>query len=217
MRLIYLVFVFTLSASLVYSQYEDESKDSGMTNVLEPEFKGINETFSIVDYLHENLCYPEKAEECEREGTVVIQFTVLPSGNLSEFQVINSLSQTCDKAIINALVKTDGLWSPGSISGVPMPMKKEISIVYKDEKTDMHKSAMLYATRADKAYFQGKYKRALGYYNAAIVYCPSYPPILYRRGIAKYHTGDLEGALNDFRRVEDLGSPLADRMLAELH
>jgi TonB family protein len=217
MRLIYLVFVFTLSVSLLYSQVENESIDSGTSHVLKPEFKGINETFSIVDYLNANLCYPEKAKECEREGTVVIQFTVLPSGNLSDFQVINSLSAQCDKAILDALAETDGLWNPGSVSGVPMPMKEEVSIVYKDEKTDMHKSAMLYATRADKAYFKGKYKRALKFYNSAIVYCPNYPPILYRRGIAKYHTGDHEGALNDFMRVEDLGSPLADRMLAELH
>lgn len=217
MKLNFLMLVFTLASSLVFAQYEDASKESGMMNVLEPEFKGINETVGIVDFLQENLCYPKNALETETEGTVIIQFKVLPTGNLSEFQVINSVSPECDKAVISALEATDGRWNPGTKNGYPVAMKKELTVVFKSEGIEMYKRAQEYSVWADKASRAGKYSRAIKLYNKAIVLCPNHSETFYRRGLARYHIGDIKGALNDFERTADLGSHLADPMLDKLH
>jgi len=63
---------------------------------------------------------------------------------------------------------------------------------------------------------EGKYSKAIKQYSRVIECFPTYDLTLYRRGIAKYYTGDLEGALNDFERVADLDSHLADPMLTKL-
>jgi TonB family protein len=209
--------VFTLASSLVFAQNEDASRESGMLNVLEPKFKGINETVGIVDFLQENLCYPKNALETETEGTVIIQFKVLPTGNLSEFQVINSVSPECDKAVIAALEATDGRWNPGTKNGYPVTMEKEVTVVFKSEGIEMYKTAQLYSVRADKASKAGKYSRAIKLYNKAIAFCPNHSETLCRRGLARYYNGDIKRALNDFERTADLGSHLADSMLIILH
>jgi TonB family protein len=217
MKLNFLMLVFTLASSLVFAQNEAESKESDMMNVLEPEFKGINEAVGIVDFLQENLCYPKNALETETEGTVIIQFKVLPTGNLSEFLVINSVSPECDKAVISALEATNGMWNPGTKNGYPVTMEKEVTVVFKSEGIEMYKTAQLYSVRADKALKADKYRRAIKLYNKAIVMCPNHSETLYRRGLARYYSGDLKGALNDFAKTVDLGSHQADSMLVKLH
>lgn len=209
--------VFTLTSSLVFAQYEDVSRETGMMNVLEPEFIGINETVGIVDFLQENLCYPKNAKETETEGTVIIQFKVLPTGKLSEFQVINSVSTECDKAVISALEATDGRWNPGTKNGYPVTREKKVTVVFKSEGIEMYKRAQEYSVRADKASKAGKYSRAINLYNKAIVLCPNHAETLYRRGLAKSHFGDTKGAMNDFKRAADLGSSMADSVLVKLH
>ena len=74
-----------------------------MLNVLEPTFTWTNDTGGIHEFLQENLSYPPNAYKWETEGTVVLQFSVFPSGELSEIIVINSVSPACDKAVVSAL------------------------------------------------------------------------------------------------------------------
>ena len=70
--------------------------------------------------------------------------------------------------------------------------------------------------KADELLKKGKYSRAIKRYSKAIGSCPTSDIIIYRRGLAKYYSGDLEGALNDFERVADMDSHLADPMLTKL-
>ena len=95
-------------------------------------------------------------------------------------------------------------------------MEKEVTVVFKSEGIEMYKTAQEYSVRADKALKAGKYSRAIKLYNKAIALCPNHSETLYRRGLARYYSGDIKGALNDFERTVDLGSHLADPMLAKL-
>jgi len=188
-----------------------------MMNVLEPTFTGTNDTGGIHEFLQENLSYPPNAYKWETEGTVVLQFSVFPSGELSEIIVINSVSPACDKAVVSALESTDGMWNPGTINDRPVPMEKEVTVVFWIDKTEMYHTAQKNKIRADKLLNEGKYSRAIIIYSRAIQFCPNHESTIYRRGLAKYYIGDMEGALHDFERVAALDSHLADPMLTKLN
>lgn len=217
MKLSYLIFVFAMFSSLAFAQNEDETTKPGINNVLEPAFNGTTEVPGIKEYIEGNLCLPKIAQTWGVEGTVVVHFKVLPTRDLSEFQVIQSLSPEFDKAVIVALQSTNGMWSPGTIDGRPSSMEKEMIVVFKNEGSQLYTTAQLNKERADDLLQEGKYSRAIKLYTKSIGSCPTSEISIYRRGLSKYYIGDLEGALNDFERVSDLGSHLADPMLTRLH
>ena len=218
MRLSVFILVFALSSSFAFAQNEDESKKTGTMNVLEPEFKVSNETVDIIEFLQESLAYQkEYINKTGVEGSVVIDFKILPSGNLSQFTVVNSVCPEYDEAVIRALEATNGAWNPGTNNGHPVTMEKEVTIVFSYDRIEMYKTAQMYANKADKLSKEGKYNRAIKLYDKAIVLCPNCPSTLYQRGLARYYSGDQKEALKDFERISDLGSHLADPLLAKLH
>ena len=215
MRLTYLMLVFALFSSFAFAQHEDESIEPDMMNVVEPTFKGNNETPGIDEFLKERMDYPTNAGRSGVEGTVIIQFQVLPSGNLKEIQIINSVCPEHDDKAIRAVKASGGMWTPGTINGRPVAMEKEIAVVFRNEGSDMFKTAQLYAAKATKLMNQGKCNRAMKFYNKAIVLCPDCA-LIYQRGLARYNSGDPKGAIRDFERTSDMGSHQADYMLDKL-
>jgi len=216
MRLSILVLVFAICSSLVFAQNEEKPKNSGMINVLEPTFKGTNESVDIYEFLQENLITSLNGKNWGVVGAVVAQFNVLPTGNLSEIQVIESVSLEFDRSVISTLEATNGMWNPGTINGRPVPMEKEVIVVFKNEGTNIYQAAQTNKNKADKLLKEGKYSRAVKLYTEAVGSYPTSDIIIYRRGLARYYSGDLEGALNDFERVANLDSHLADPMLTKL-
>jgi tetratricopeptide (TPR) repeat protein len=95
-------------------------------------------------------------------------------------------------------------------------MEKEVMVIFNLEGTDMYMAAQMNKNKADSLLKKGKYSRAINLYTKVIGSCPMSDIIIYRRGLARYYTGDLERALNDFERVSDLGSHRADPMLTKL-
>ena len=165
-----MMLMFAMFSSFSFAQNEDVSEKPGMMNVLEPEFKGINETASIKDFLQESLAFQEEfINKAGIEGSVFIQFKVLPNGNLSEYLVINSVCPKYDEAVIRALETANGAWTPGTNNGHPVTMEKEVTVIFKFDGIEMYKTAQLYANKADKLSKEGKYNRAIKLYNKAIV------------------------------------------------
>ena len=142
---------------------------------------------------------------------------VFPTQNLSEIQIIHGISPSIDEAVIDAVEATNGLWSPGTINGRPVPMEKQVTVVFRMEGSEMYQTAQINKVRADNLLKEGNYSRAIKRYSKAIESCPNYEQTIYRRGLAKYYVGDLEGALNDFERVADLDSHLANPILTKLN
>jgi len=217
MRLSISILIFAICSSLVFAQNEEESENSGMMNILEPTFKGTNESVNINEFIKENLDTPLNCQNLGIGGAVMVQFNVFPTGNLSEIQVIESVSPEFDRSVIRTLEATNGMWNPGTINGRPVPMEKEIIVVFKFEGTDLFKAAQMNKNKADKLLKEGKYSRAIKLYSKVIGSCPNSETIIYRRGLAKYYIGDLEGASKDFERVADLNSHLANPMLTKLN
>ena len=61
-------------------------------------------------YLEKNIKYPELALQNEIEGKVTIQFTVEPSGKLTDFKVLKGIGYGCDEEVIR-LIKNGPKWT----------------------------------------------------------------------------------------------------------
>ena len=216
MKLSISILILAICSSLVFGQNEDESIISGLMNIVEAEFIGTNENAGIEEFIKENLCTTLDQTIWGTVGTVVIRMNVLPTQNLSEFQVIHSVSPHFDQAVIDVLEASNGMWKPATIYGRPVAMEKEVTVVFRFEGNDIYQLAQLNKNKGDDLMKEGKYNRAAKHYTKALTSCPVSDLLIYRRGLAKYYSGDLEGALIDFERVAYLDSHLADPMLTKL-
>ena len=181
--------------------------------VTPPKFTGIinvmNEK-SLTDYLHNNIKYKISINEPYDEGTEVVKFVVTPDGRLTNFKIINSVSNKIDKEVIRVLETTNGMWVPGLNDKEAIAMEKEISVlfcIYENGNVANH-----FTSIATKYFIKGtknlliknKPKRALTAFKKASKYLPYDKAILYSRSLAKYLTGDEEGAHNDQDRLKFL-------------
>lgn len=164
-------------------------------------------------YLSENFVYPVHAADCGDQGTGVVQFVVQPDGKLTGFRVINSISRELDKEFIRVIKTTEGMWKPGSNNGNPVQMEKEVSMMFvvdnewcNNKPTEYFtKQAKAYYTKANTLFFkEHSLKKALKNYNRTIKYLPYDTSTLLVRGLCRYELGDMEGARNDWERINKI-------------
>jgi len=216
----YVVFIFCLILSLlVFGQNTNKSME-GDKNVIQPEFNGISEalfkgksnSYGITDYLNSKIVYPKEAVKCCVEGTEIVQFVVTSEGNVTDINCVNSVCGEIDNEVIRILKNTNGMWKPGTENGYPVAMKQEIAFAFCVQRAGIESMLEYFTTAATDYFNKGNKKlfeaqnpkRALEYYDLAMRYLPNDKAILYVRGLAKYESGDKEGARQDWERIKKL-------------
>jgi len=124
--------VSQLSEIVVTGYAEDESEFEGTKwELAEPE--GGKKEYN--EYLQKNLIYPQVAIENKVEGKVTVQFTVQPSGQLTDFRVVKSLGSGCDEELIR-LIKEGPAWKPTKRNDEPVKGKAKVKMKFslKDKK-----------------------------------------------------------------------------------
>ena len=172
---------------------------------------------SIDEYLKQHVLYPAGSAHNHLLGTEVIQFEVSPTGTLSSYQVINSVSREIDEEVIRVLETTSGNWVPGTLDGVPFSQIREVSLVFKpNEDYDLVAHAREFQDQGNRMMFLKKDpKRALKYYNQAIMLLPSEESFLAARCCCKCELGDKQGALQDLERIMALNPGTRDQFKEE--
>lgn len=171
------------------------------------------------DYLARNIHYPEESVYWNEEGTEVIRFIVTPEGEVTGFNIINSVSPEIDKEAIRVLKTTNGMWKPGLNNGEPASMATEVSVAFEycygteviNTATNFVRLAKMYLSKGNKQFFiKDNCKSALIHYNRAVNYLPNDLCLLASRGLCKYELGDKEGACKDWTRIKTLGGAESD-------
>jgi len=181
-----------------------------------PQFAGVERTIlvksnfqTIDDYLNKYVTYPQEDVMNDVQGTEVIRFIVNPSGYLTDFDVINSVSANIDEEVIRILKATNGMWKPGYNDDKPEAMEKEVSLVFKINESnnlDFSYLAKKYFAKGNEIFFtKSNPKKALKYFDRAMVLLPKDKAVLVQRGLARYEIGNKEGAFRDWTRVKTLG------------
>ena len=216
------IFLICLILSVVaigQSETQNPKVDQEQVKVTLPQFTGIENSAAILEtdnsllirnYLIKNVKCPGYAHECWQEGTEIVQFTVTPSGNVSNFKVINSVSSKIDKELIHVLKTTDGMWKPGYSNGEPTAMKKEVSFLFKAGNHDYNEIVNHFTNKALKYFQEGnvnllvknKPKKALRLYSKGVQYRPNDKALLLLRGICNYELGDTERANRDWEDLD---------------
>lgn len=182
---------------------------------------------SIQDYLVKSLASSPEDFRSRHAGTEVIRFRITEEGQLSDFEVINSISPEIDEMMIRILKTSEGYWLPGTIDGEPASMTREVSMAFKPSPGyDLVGKARNYQDKANSILFEkDDPKRALRYYRRACTLLPYEECVLVGICLCSYKLGDSSGFLKALDRLksihpqspEDRGSDLPMELFAYLN
>lgn len=82
------------------------------------------------NYLMENLRYPEVALNNNIEGRVTVQFTLQPSGQMTDFRVLKGLGYGCDEEVIR-LIQQGPKWRPSRKNTEPVADQVRVRMRFK--------------------------------------------------------------------------------------
>jgi protein TonB len=101
-----------------------------------PSFPGGN----ILQFIQENLHYPEEAAKDSIEGRVVVTFIVETDGSISNIEVVRGIHPLLDKEAIRVM----GLmpkWNPAMNNDTPIRVKTSLPVTFKLESTEQKESS----------------------------------------------------------------------------
>lgn len=219
MKTIIVLLTALLFVVVAYGQ-KYPGKQLGEVKVVPPIFTGIEDYNSYIEtgmqlsvqkYLSKLINYPMEDLKNNTEGTEVVQFLVTTTGELTDFNVINSLSKTIDEEMIRVLKMTAGMWKPGYNNNEPVAMVKEVSMVFKQGDNLKHAmskdfveiGSKYFVKAGKKLLVQQKPKRALMYYDEGIRLLPYDNSLLLMRGLCLYSMGRTEEAHRDWQRINE--------------
>ena len=115
-------------------------KDAPVKNLPEvekrAEFPGGE--FALYKFLADNIVYPEQAAKAGEQGRVVLNFTVLADGSITDINVVHSVSPELDAEAVR-VAGTMPRWTPGESGGKPVASAYVLPITFRlqgDEDTD---------------------------------------------------------------------------------
>ncbi len=115
----------------------DEKKDREvfMSCEVAPEYPGG--MGALMQYLSQNVRYPEEAFKADEQGRVIVKFVVEADGSISDAKVIKGVSPSLDKEAIR-VVEGMPKWIPGKNNGEPVASWFNLPISFKlqEMKTD---------------------------------------------------------------------------------
>lgn len=93
----------------------------------------------LLEYVYQNVRYPEIARTSGVQGTVVVQFVVDKTGHIRDAKIIREIGAGCgDEAlrVVNSMSEAGITWIPGKQRGIPVSVQFTLPIKFKlDEGT----------------------------------------------------------------------------------
>jgi Ca-activated chloride channel family protein len=108
---------------------EQQDQNEEVFTVVEtmPEFPGG--TDSLLNFLRENLQYPENARKSSIEGSVFVSFTVGKDGSISDVKVVRGIGGGCDEEAVR-VVRMMPKWKPAEQRGKPVSSQFTLPIKF---------------------------------------------------------------------------------------
>lgn len=201
---------------IMYLPAQESETELGQLEVKPPKFmvengEGIKVPGDIYTYIHENFVCPNPGRITF--GTALIYFDINMEGKPENFEIINSVSNDIDKALVSLLKETEGMWISGKNDGVPVTMEKEIVLKIKRgvseqtaERIDYNKRGVKKFQRGNKLMFvKDAPQRALRQYDKAIRLLPTETSLYISRGLCHYSLGNMIAARKDWDLLREMG------------
>ncbi|MPM15251.1 hypothetical protein SDC9_61619 [bioreactor metagenome] len=82
---------------------------------------------ALMEFLRNNIKYPQLARESNIQGTVFVTFVVEPNGAISNVKVLRGIGGGCDEEAVR-VVKNMPSWTPGKQRGKPVRVQFNLPI-----------------------------------------------------------------------------------------
>lgn len=99
-----------------------------------PEFPGGHQ--NLERYIKNRLHYPKKAKRKNTNGEVVVSFVIQKDGSIGNINILKSLSDGCDDAVIH-LIKKIPKWIPAFEDGRPIEFLYHLSFQFEKGKINL--------------------------------------------------------------------------------
>ncbi|MFZ4740506.1 MAG: energy transducer TonB [Bacteroidales bacterium] len=98
------------------NNYLINTNDTSISRIVEnqPDFQGGEK--ARVDFLRNNMHYPDKAIENGIEGIVYITFVVEKDGSITNIKILRGIGGGCDEEAVR-VIKLMPKWIPGNLNG----------------------------------------------------------------------------------------------------
>ena len=94
----------------------------------QPSFPGGDE--ALMQYLADNVCYPENAAEMGIEGVVTVEFTVKADGSIADAKIVRMVDPDLEEEALR-LVNSMPRWTPASDNGTPADASYSLPIKFR--------------------------------------------------------------------------------------
>lgn len=84
---------------------------------------------NVRDYIFSHLSYPAQAIEQEIEGTVLVRFTLMKSGEIDSVEVIAPVHPLLDAEAVR-LIRNMPKWEPVYLQGQPVALSYEVPVIF---------------------------------------------------------------------------------------
>lgn len=108
---------------------EEEVEEMEIFTVVEsmPSFPGGES--ARIEFLRENIKYPQMARESGIQGTVYVTFVVEPDGSVTDVRVLRGIGGGCDEEAVR-VIKEMPKWNPGMQRGKPVRVQFNMPIKF---------------------------------------------------------------------------------------
>lgn len=94
----------------------------------QPSFPGGDE--ALMQYLADNVRYPENAAEMGIEGVVTVEFTVKADGSIADAKIVRMVDPDLEEEALR-LVNSMPRWTPVSDNGTPADARYSLPIKFR--------------------------------------------------------------------------------------
>ena len=124
-----LIFLF-LSTSLFAQEVDTTSNYSKVFVIVESPASFVGGREGLINFLAQNLQYPEEAKKAKVEGKVVVKFVVEADGTVSNPEILSSVNKELDEEAIR-VVKKMPKWMPGRQHGKGVRTQQVLPFIFK--------------------------------------------------------------------------------------
>ena len=112
-----------LNDTLCRDSLEIRQQEPHRTLVLPFSYKNVR------DYIFNHLSYPPQAIQEEIEGTVLIRFTLMKTGDVDSVQVVAPVHPLLDDEALR-LIRNMPKWEPVYLQGQPVELSDEVPVIF---------------------------------------------------------------------------------------
>ncbi|MEM1322898.1 MAG: energy transducer TonB [Bacteroidota bacterium] len=89
---------------------------------------------SILEFIYQNIEYPQAAAETKTEGTVVVQFVIEKDGSISNWETLKDIGAGCGAEalrVVELMSKLGEKWTPGKRGGQAVRSTSTVPVKFK--------------------------------------------------------------------------------------